>query len=67
MAPQTPEKKAKVYMLGDFMKGREKVIEDPYDVSAQPLPLRMQCRRTGGAVKKRVEQQHFRQAHIMLL
>lgn len=27
------DKKAKIYMLGDFMKGRLKIIEDPFDVS----------------------------------
>lgn len=27
------DKKARIYMLGDFMKGRDKVIADPFDVS----------------------------------
>jgi hypothetical protein len=31
MAPEG--KKARLYMLGDFMKGKQKVIEDPYEVS----------------------------------
>lgn len=39
MEPQTDEKKAKVYMLGDFMKGREKVIEDPYEVGKRKKKL----------------------------
>lgn len=32
------DKKARLYMLGDFMKGREKVIQDPYDVSRVHSP-----------------------------
>lgn len=28
------DKKARIYMLGDFMKGRDKVIHDPFDVSS---------------------------------
>lgn len=31
MAPA--DKKARLYMLGDFMKGKEKVLHDPYGVS----------------------------------
>lgn len=31
MAPE--DKKARIYMLGDFMKGRDKAIHDPFDVS----------------------------------
>ena len=31
MAPEG--KKARIYMLGDFIKGRVKAIVDPYDVS----------------------------------
>lgn len=31
MAPV--DKKARIYMLGDFMKGKDKVIHDPYGVS----------------------------------
>lgn len=31
MAPE--DKKARIYLLGDFMKGKDKVIHDPYGVS----------------------------------
>jgi protein-tyrosine-phosphatase len=31
MAPK--DKKARIHMLGEFLQGREKIIEDPYDVS----------------------------------
>jgi hypothetical protein len=31
MAPE--DKKARIHMLGEFIKGRVKAIEDPFDVS----------------------------------
>lgn len=52
MAPEG--KKARLYMLGDFMKGRQKVIEDPYEVSvarsrwSHSLQL-LACRKTSTA------------------
>ena len=35
MAPE--DKRARLHLIGDFIKGRQNVIKDPYDVRNQNL------------------------------